>query len=207
MLPKATKNRPLSLISQEVPHSFTTELPLWETGQPQPVFLRLAQQENIVGDVLDIGCGSGENALMLAQRGHMVWGIDLSQQAILAAREKAQQRRLEVTFVVGNALELEVLGEGFHTVIDSGLFHTFNDRERKKYLRGLAHVMFPGSRFFLLCYSDQEPGEHGPRRISRRELEKTFQEDWKIHRIEACLFETRTHAAQAWLATIERTGS
>lgn len=200
---RAVKSRPLSITFATL-QPWQTEFPFCEIGRPQPVFLSLAQQENIVGDVLDIGCGSGENALMLAERGHMVWGIDSSQQAIEIARQKAQHRKLDVTFIVGNALELEVLGEGFHTVIDSGLFHTFSDRERKQYLKGLAHVMFPGSRFFLLCLSDQEPGEEGRRRVSRRELEKTFQEGWRIHRIEACTFETRTHAAQAWLATIER---
>ncbi|PIQ23576.1 SAM-dependent methyltransferase [bacterium (Candidatus Blackallbacteria) CG17_big_fil_post_rev_8_21_14_2_50_48_46] len=203
-MPRATKTRPASLPMTVASAIESQSLPFWEIGKPQAVFETLANQENIVGDVLDIGCGTGENALMLALRGHMVWGIDISEKAIATARQKSVDYQAEATFVVGNALELEVLGEGFHTVIDSGLFHFLTDKERKKYLRGLAHVMFPGSRFYLLCMSEHEPGEEGPRRISRKELEKTFEAGWKIHRIEASSFETRTHQAQAWLVTIER---
>lgn len=165
----------------------------------------------MIGDVLDLGCGTGENGLMLASRGHMVWGIDASESAIARARQKAAERELEATFIVGDALNLTILGEGFHTVIDSGLFHFFSDAEREVYLAGLRHVMFSDSRLFLLCLSDREPadlGEQGPRRIKRSTLRKCFSaaQGFKVVQIEPAeyLLNTEAGSAKAWLAVIQR---
>jgi ubiquinone/menaquinone biosynthesis C-methylase UbiE len=206
IMPRATKIRPPSLsVNLASERDEALPLPYWEIGKPQSAIENLANRELIVGDVLDVGCGNGENALMLASRGHMVWGIDLSLEAILKARQQTEQQNLEATFIVGNALELDVLGEGFHTVIDSGLFHTLNDKERKKYLRGLAHVMFPGSRAYLLCLSEESNlTAENIHRLARNDFEKYFQEGWKIHKIEATQFELRSEDAPAWLVTIER---
>lgn len=118
------------------------------------------------------------------------------------AREQAQKQTLEATFVVGR-LELDVLGEGFHTVIDSGLFHSLNDKERKKYLSGLSHVMFPGSRLYILCLSENDeissPDLHP---LSRKELEKYFQSGWQIEKIEASLYSLCDQTAPAWRVSI-----
>ncbi|PKL75876.1 MAG: SAM-dependent methyltransferase [Candidatus Melainabacteria bacterium HGW-Melainabacteria-1] len=180
----------------------------WDIESAQPAIVALAANEKIIGDVLDLGCGTGENALMLVTRGHMVWAIDTAPTAIERARLKAEARALDVTFVLGNALELEVLGEGFHTVIDSGLFHIFSDADRLLYLKGLHHVMFPGSCLYLLCFSDREPGSWGPRRVKRSELRQLFSHDHGF-RVQS-IIETRFHlrerpeGVKAWLATIER---
>lgn len=180
----------------------------WEIQRPQPALQTLAEAEQIIGDVLDIGCGTGENSLMLASRGHMVWGIDGSETAILQARKKAAERELEATFIIGDALNLTILGEGFHTVIDSGLFHVFTDSERDIYLAGLRHVMFSGSRLFLICFSELEPGDWGPRRIKRSELRKCFSaaNGFKVLQIEPTIYalNTETGSAKAWLACIQR---
>lgn len=180
----------------------------WEISFPQPAVQALAAAEQIIGDVLDLGCGTGENALMLAARGHMVWGIDASPTAIEQARRKAQSRHVKnATFVLGSALELEVLGEGFHTVIDSGLFHTFSNQQREQYVQGLHHVMFPGSTLYLICFSESEPGSWGPRRVRRTELRELFTpaRGFQIVHIERTRFELRNQGfAQALLATIRR---
>lgn len=180
----------------------------WDISQPQPALQALAEAEAMIGDVLDLGCGTGENSLMLAARGHMVWGIDASEAAIAQARQKAVDRNQAVTFIVGNALNLSVLGEGFHTVIDSGLFHLFSDAERDVYLAGLRHVMFSDSRLFLLCFSDREPGEQGPRRIRRSELRKCFSavNGFKVLQIEPAEMHLNSAvgSAKAWLAVIQR---
>lgn len=183
----------------------------WDVSQPQPAIQALAEAEEMIGDVLDLGCGTGENGLMLASRGHMVWGIDASENLIAQARQKAAERELEATFIVGDALNLTILGEGFHTVIDSGLFHFFSDAEREVYLAGLRHVMFSDSRLFLLCLSDREPadlGERGPRRIKRSTLRKCFSaaQGFKVVQIEPAeyLLNTEAGSAKAWLAVIQR---
>ncbi|HEY9844433.1 MAG TPA: class I SAM-dependent methyltransferase [Candidatus Obscuribacterales bacterium] len=180
----------------------------WDIHSPQPAIVALAEGEKIIGDVLDLGCGTGENALMLVTRGHMVWGIDTSPTAIERARAKASDRHVDVTFVLGSALELEVLGEGFHTVIDSGLFHIFSDEERMTYINGLHHVMFPNGSLYLLCFSDREPGDWGPRRVKRSELRQFFSpaQGFRVQSIVETRFYLRERPAgvRAWLATIER---
>ena len=68
-----------------------------------------------------------------------------------------------------DALTLKDWPERFDSVIDSGLFHVFSDDDRRRYVEGLAHVLKPGGRLFLLCFSDEEPGTQGPRRVSQKE--------------------------------------
>src|SRR5271165_6795164 len=90
----------------------------WDTGRPQPAIIRLAEAGQIRGNVLDVGCGTGENLLYLAARGHEAWGLDFVPLAIERAKAKAAQRAIEAHFLVGNSLELEQLGRQFDTVKD-----------------------------------------------------------------------------------------
>lgn len=179
---------------------------VWETGAAQPVVQKLAEAEAIIGDVLDVGCGTGENALLLSQRGHMVWGVDLAENAIVQAREKARQLNTEVTFVVGSAFDLKILGEGFHTVLDSGLFHFFDDDQRLAYVEALSHVMFKGSVLYLLCLSEKLDSTPGPRRIQRSEIRRLFTaaRGFKVEQIEASQYQLQTSTVSAWLARILR---
>jgi SAM-dependent methyltransferase len=75
---------------------------------------------------------------------------------------------LSATFLVMDALALKDLPEVFDSVIDSGLFHVYSDEDRQRYVEGLVTVLKPGGRLFLLCFSDEEPGTQGPRRVSRK---------------------------------------
>jgi len=79
----------------------------------------------------------------------------------------------------------------FDTVIDSGLFHVFSDDDRRRYVDGLASVVKPGGRLYLLCFSDDEPGTQGPRRVSEKEIKDTFAEGWVIQSIERSRYEGR----------------
>jgi SAM-dependent methyltransferase len=186
----------------------------WDIGEPQPEFVRLAESGAIEGVVLDVGCGTGENALDLAARGHDVWGIDLVPRAIELARDKAMKRGLGVHFQVGDALKLDVLGRAFDTVIDCGLFHTFSDEERSMYVRSLARAVRPGGAAYLLCFSDQEPPGEGPRRVTQQEIIETFRDCWEVEAIQEARFQTAEYAGaplfspggpKAWLVTVRRT--
>jgi 2-polyprenyl-3-methyl-5-hydroxy-6-metoxy-1,4-benzoquinol methylase len=180
--------------------------PPWDIGRPQPEVVRLAEQGEIRGSVLDVGCGSGENALHLAALGHEVWGIDGAPLAVERALRKARERGLEATFLVGDALELGGLGRTFDTVIDSGLFHVFSDEDRPLFVRGLAAVVRPGGRYLLICFSEREPGTEGPRRVTQGEIRSAFGHGWRIEGIREARFETNRDSgdARAWLATIAR---
>lgn len=184
----------------------------WDIGKPQPAIERLAAAGQIRGSVLDVGCGTGDNALYLASRGHETWGLDYVPVAIERAETKAAQRGVRVHFQVGNALELQKLGRRFDTVIDCGLFHTFNDEERPRFVSGLAAVLTPGGLLHVLCFSDREPGSEGPRRVSRPEFAAAFNSGWHVQDIVPTQFAVAPQAASrfspggphAWLARLER---
>jgi len=163
--------------------------PRWEIGRPQKAIIDVAEQ--ITGSILDSGCGSGENALFFAKRGCKVTGIDFLAEPITIAKRKATERGLTATFLVMDALALREIPELFDNVIDSGLFHVFSDDDRRRYVNGLASVLKPGGRLYLLCFSDEEPGKQGPRRVSRKEIENTFSEGWVIESLEPSRYEVR----------------
>jgi cyclopropane fatty-acyl-phospholipid synthase-like methyltransferase len=153
----------------------------WDIPGPQPAFVEVADE--ITGAILDAGCGTGEHALFFAERGNSVTGIDYIEEAIRRAKQKAVERGLSATFLVMDALALAKLGQRFDNVIDCGLFHCFTDDDRKKYVESLAGVLNQTGRLFLLCFSDEEPGTLGPRRISQAELEAAFADGWEIESI------------------------
>jgi 2-polyprenyl-3-methyl-5-hydroxy-6-metoxy-1,4-benzoquinol methylase len=182
------------------------DIPPWDIGRPQKEFIRLAEDGEINGRVLDVGCGTGENALYLAHLGFEVWGIDGAPSAIKKAKEKAKERGIKVNFLVGDALKLQSLQNKFDTVIDCGLFHVFTDEERPIFDASLSSVLPPGGRYFMLCFSEHEPGSHGPRRVTQSEIRDTFSKGWKINYIREAEFETMFDAegVKAWLSSITR---
>jgi cyclopropane fatty-acyl-phospholipid synthase-like methyltransferase len=185
----------------------------WDIPGPQPAFVELEDTGAIRGSLLDVGCGTGENALFLASRGHEAWGIDYVPVAIERARDKARRRGLDVRFEVGDALELAQLGGTFDTVIDCGMFHTLGDSERSVFIDGLATVLRPGGEYHVLCFSDREPPGEGPRRVTQQEIRDAFREGWLVREIRESRFETAHYPGapqfspggpRAWLATLER---
>lgn len=152
--------------------------PPWDLDYPQPAFQALVKSGEIKpGRALDIGCGRGENAIMLAMNGCDVTGIDLAENAISDAKAKAKERHVEVNFVVEDVLQMDWLFEDgeFDIVIDSGLFHVMTDEERPVFAQQVYRVLKDGGKYFMLCFSDKEPGEYElPRRLSKTEIENTF---------------------------------
>src|SRR5262245_16161316 len=185
----------------------------WDIGKPQAPFVAVA--DRLTSPVLDAGCGTGDAALFFAARGHRVTGIDFLDEPIRRAQAKAAERGLAVKFLVKDALTLGDWGERFATVIDSGLFHVFSDDDRRRYVGGLARVVGPGGRLFLLCFSDEEPGTVGPRRVSRRELYGAFADGWEVESVEPVRIEVNPEftdftfsegGPKAWFAVIRRNG-
>jgi SAM-dependent methyltransferase len=181
--------------------------PPWDIGRPQAAFGRLAEAGAFAGSVLDSGCGTGEHALLAASHGLATLGIDAAPRAIERARRKAAERGLGARFEVWDALDLPGLGVRFDTVLDCGLFHVFGDHERGAYVSSLRAVISPGGRYFMLCFSDRQPGDWGPRRVTGDEIRASFADGWRVESIEPAVLDITIDpdGAQAWLSVITRT--
>jgi 2-polyprenyl-3-methyl-5-hydroxy-6-metoxy-1,4-benzoquinol methylase len=194
--------------------------PPWDIGRPQPAFVRLVQAGEIAGRVIDVGCGTGENALMAAEHGLDVVGIDVATTAVERARSKAIERGIAVSFETWDALDLARLTErigAFDSAIDSAVFHTFSDEERPRYAESVAAAVKPDGTLFLMCFSEHEPAWGGPRRVTQAEIRAAFatERGWSVESIEAARFginkdhpslgsQSSAGGAYAWLARIRR---
>ena len=181
-------------------------VPPWDIGRAQPEVVRIAEAGGFAEPVIDVGCGTGENALELASRGLRVLGIDASPRAIDAAKAKASERGISAEFLVADALALDPLDRRFRTALDCGVFHVFDDPERPLYVASLASAVEPGGVLHLLCFSDLQPGSFGPRRVTQEELRESFADGWDVMEIVAATFVTNLPElqAKAWRATIVR---
>ena len=180
----------------------------WDLGQPQPAIVRVAAAGGFAGAVLDAGCGTGENVLHVASLGLAVLGVDVAETALAIARAKVVERGIEAEFAAADAFQLERLGRTFDTVLDCGLFHTFDGDERPRYAASLASVTEHEGTLYLLCFSDDGP-DTGPHPISREQLRAAFNpaSGWNVIAIEPDRVQTTYHdddGAPAWLATIKR---
>lgn len=198
-------------IDRTVFESIYAGQPRWEIGRPQQAFISVADQ--ITGSILDSGCGTGENAFYFAKRGHQVTGIDFLVDPITIATRKAVERSLPVKFLTKDALTLKDWEERFDNVIESGLFHVFSDDDRRSYVEGLSTVLKPNGRFFFLCFSNEEPGTAGPRRVTQKEIRTAFADGWTIESIEPSRYEVRPDpkdasfkagGPKAWFAVVKR---
>ena len=177
----------------------------WDTGRAQPRVLELIEQRVFDGEILDLGCGSGENAIALANAGYAVHGVDLVPAAIALARKKLADTGVQgITLQAANALELD-LGRQFDTILDTGVFHVFSDDDRPTYARVAAAHLRAGGRLHIVVFNEHQGGG-GPRRVTQDEIRGTFSSArWSVESIVASVYDTASGHKQAWHATIRRT--
>jgi ubiquinone/menaquinone biosynthesis C-methylase UbiE len=183
-------------------------IPPWDIGHPQRAVVDLQESRHLAGRILDVGCGTGENAIYLADNGCDVVGIDFTPRAIEIAQVKAFERDVDVEFLVGDVLELDYhfREAEFDAVLDSGLFHTLTDEERPLYVEQVARVLRPGGSYFMLCFSVKQPGMTGPRRMSVSEITEVFQERFHLNYIRDVIYESNVHdsGAKGYLTSATR---
>ncbi len=188
--------------------SYADAPPPWDIGRPQPAFVRLAESGALTGALLDAGCGTGEHTILAARFNAHAIGIDVSRRAIEIAGRKAVERGVGPRFQVLDVLRVGTLGEAFDTIVDSGLFHVFDDATRARYVTALHSVLLPGGHLHLMCFSDRQPGDWGPRRVTEVELRAAFGSGWLLDSLATDRFDINpgfgSPIAEAWLADFVR---
>lgn len=189
--------------------SYRTEDTPWETGRPQPAIVECVDAGVVTGRVLDVGCGVGTEARYVARNGHEVVGVDFSRRAIERARRRVKEGSCgfdqRVSFRVADALALERAELGvFDTVLDCGLFHTLERRDRSAYADALATTLVPGGRVVMLEFGPDSPREWPPTRIATADVRRTFDDGWHLETVRSVPFETRRRTVDGILAVIGR---
>ena len=168
--------------------------PPWMIDQAQPDLIAAEEKGEVRGPtVLDVGCGSGDNAIYLASRGFEVTGVDFSAKAISIAKQKAANAKVAATFLTLDALKIGTLDKRFDTVIDFGLFHNLGYDDRRRYVRALSEVCVSKGQLLVACVGD-EAGEYPvyphryPPKVSQDDIRASFSEGWEIEwfRIGGC---------------------
>jgi SAM-dependent methyltransferase len=156
---------------------YKNQTPPWVIGEPQPTIVDLERAGHLRGRVLDVGCGTGEHTILLTRLGYDVLGVDGAPTAVEQARRNAAAQGVDARFDVRDALDLGT-SPTYDTVVDSALFHVFDDADRARYVRSLHGVTRPGALVVVLALSDAGRG-FGPQ-VSDDDLRGAFGAGWSV---------------------------
>jgi SAM-dependent methyltransferase len=165
----------------------------WVIGEPQPTIVELERAGWIQSNVLDVGCGTGEHTILLTRLGYDVLGVDFAPHAVEQARANAADKGVDARFEVADAMNL---GEpGYQTIVDSALFHIFDDADRTRYVSGLHAAARPGGLVHVLALSDAGRG-FGPQ-VSETDIREAFGDGWALEALDTTTYRGVVQAAQA----------
>ncbi len=157
---------------------YKTRTAPWVIGEPQPAIVELERSGRIRSRVLDVGCGTGEHTILLTRLGYDVLGVDAAPTAVEQARENAIGKGVDARFEVADAMDLGGQ-QRYDTILDSALFHIFDDTDRLRYVRSLHAACRPGAFMHVLALSDKGRG-FGPQ-VSEAVIRDAFGGDgWEL---------------------------
>jgi SAM-dependent methyltransferase len=137
--------------------------PPWDNEAPSESVIAWQAGGWVHGEVLDIGCGFGDNAVYLAKNRYAVTGLDISPTALITAERRARDAGVDVKFAVADSTKLDGYTGAFDTVIDIGLFHSLDDDGRRSYAAAVHRATRPGATLLLSCFSEANPVGEEPR--------------------------------------------
>lgn len=164
---------------------YETHTAPWVIGEPQPAVVALERTGVLRSPILDIGCGLGEHSILLTRLGYQVRGIDFAPHAVEQARANAAARGVDAHFEVGDAFDLDA-ATPYATVLDSALFHIFDDADRVRYVESLHRAMRPGGYLHVLALSDSGRG-FGPQ-VSEQQIRSAFGVGWDLDALETAVY-------------------
>jgi SAM-dependent methyltransferase len=174
--------------------AYKTRTAPWVIDEPQPAIVELQRAGWIHSEVLDIGCGTGEHTILLTRLGYDVLGIDFSPHAVEQARASAAEKGVDARFEVADAMNLGS-DPGYQTVVDSALFHIFDDADRARYVSSLHAAVRPGGLVHVLALSDAGRG-FGPQ-VSEADIRGAFGEGWVLEALDTTTYRGVVQEAQA----------
>ena len=184
----------------------------WDIGRAQPAMVSLLNEYPPQGPVLDVGCGSGDLAVYLAEQGIEALGIDFVEEAIAQANAKKKSLPPDVAerldFRVADGLNPTGLNQTFGAVVDSGFYHLFDPEECALFAEELAHVIRPGGRYYLHEFAVTFPVPNVPRQVTEEEIRDLFtvERGWRVHVLREAEFLSQVAPVPAILACIEYVG-
>ncbi len=176
--------------------------PPWDTGITPPEVLAFLGRTP-PGRALDLGCGTGTNAVELARRGWEVTAIDFSHRAVAAARRRAAAARLPVDVRQGDVIDLRGVHGPFDLVLDIGCFHALAPEAHARYAAHVIRCMLPGATYLLYTFLGDGRASRGGRVLPTEEsLRRLFTPAFAVTAID---HGTDRQRASAWF-TFLRTG-
>jgi SAM-dependent methyltransferase len=151
----------------------------WDGHPLAPRLVELADASK--GRAIDLGCGTGDSSIHLAQRGWDVVAIDFVQRALDKARAKADAAGARVRWQRADVTRLREsgVGDGFQLLVDNGLLHGLSDTAREAYVREVSAIAAANATLLLVAFPPGNRGP-GPRGIDRAEIERRFSAGWRL---------------------------
>jgi SAM-dependent methyltransferase len=180
----------------------------WDVGQPDFNLIEIVTKKPILNcKVLDIGCGTGDNSIWLAQNHFQVIGTDSSEIALEKAKEKASKAKVECDFMLVDFLKNKIEGAPFGFVFDRGCFHSFSsENDRRRFAQNVAtHLEEAGLWLTIVGNADEHRQGPGPPQRTAADIVLAVEPYFKILSLTSSHFGSNSpNPPRAWRCLMQK---